>query len=159
MKNKKTTKTILIVIIIIAIILLVFQYNKINQLKTHLSESIVTTEHIENFDRFIYNFCIDESFQINRIKFPIKLRYRVNFENYDAPLLDTILPLKKWEHDDLFYDQITQAQIFDNFKGEMRNTKERVVHFRGVQNGRNLAYYFEADNGKWYLTSIVNKNH
>ena len=164
MKKIRTTNWILVAVIIIAIIFIGYQYQNQRKLeeenlnlKTKLADSLITTEEIENFDEFLYNFSLDTSYQINRIKFPVKLSYRIDFENYNAPLLDTIITLKKWKHDDLFYDQTTQVQIFDNFEGVMRNTKERVVHFRGVENGRDLAYYFEADKGSWYLTKIINK--
>lgn len=164
MKKITTLNWILIAVIVVAVIIIGFQYQdqrKLEEenlsLELELSDSLITTEEIEDFDEFLYNFSLDTFHQINRIKFPVKLSYRIDFENDNAPLLDTIIPLKKWKHDDLFYDQTIQVQFFDNYEGVMRNTKERVVHFRGVENGRDLAYYFGADKGNWYLTKIINK--
>ncbi|MCK0160010.1 DUF4348 domain-containing protein [Allomuricauda sp. F6463D] len=111
----------------------------------------------EKFDSFIYKFCLNEEFQLDRVKFPLKLSYRKDFENYNAALFDTIISKKSWKHDDLYYDQVARFQTYDNHQKELRDTDERVVHYKGIENGRDLAYFFERIKGLWYLTAIENK--
>lgn len=120
-------------------------------------KSNFTTSKSEKFDSFIHKFCLSKDFQIDRVKFPLKLSYRIDFENYNAPLFDTIILKKNWKHDDLYYDQVAIFQTYDNHQKELRDTDERVVHYKGIENGRDLAYFFERINGLWYLIAIENK--
>jgi len=45
-----------------------------------------------------------------------------------------------------------KAQLYDNFKGELRDTDERLFSWEGVENGINVQYKFRRIDGRRYLT-------
>jgi hypothetical protein len=46
---------------------------------------------------------------------------------------------------------VNVPQIYDNFNGELRDTDERLFHWKGVETGVNVKYFFKREGGKWYL--------
>jgi hypothetical protein len=135
--------------------LLLSLVDRLNQYRFEKTKSNPETN--ESFDSFIGQFCLNESFQKERIKFPLKLSYRTNFEDRNAPLFDTIIMKQNWKYDDIYYDQVARYQVYDNFEKTLNDTDERVIHYKGIENGRDLAYFFRRINKQWFLVAIENR--
>ena len=100
----------------------------------------------ENFDDFIYHFIRDSLFQLDRINFPLK-SVQSDLENVDS----TRIKRKDWKTVRLFGAEEYKAQIYDNFKKELRDTDERLFCWEGIDNGINVQYKFARIGGLWYL--------
>jgi hypothetical protein len=108
----------------------------------------------EDFDNFLFNFAWDSTFQIERIKFPLKY-VKLDTEDYSNDT--TSIHIGEWEHDPLYLELKLSfySQVYDNFAAELRDTDERVFAWRGIENGINVKYYFERIVGKWYLIKKI----
>ena len=110
----------------------------------------------EDFDQFLYKFANNESFQIERIKFPLTL-LKVNDENFE---IDTLTISKnEYVFDRLHYNLISCTEsytnIYDNFELQLRDTDERVFRWIGFTD-MDVRFYFKRINGKWYLVKKEN---
>jgi Domain of unknown function (DUF4348) len=92
----------------------------------------------ENFDDFIYRFNQDSLFQLSRVKFPIGSVER-----------------SEWKTETLFVRGNYRPQVYDNFKGELEDTDERLLRKLGLGNGIWVEYRFSRINGLWYLISLT----
>lgn len=104
----------------------------------------------ESFDEFFEKFCLEEEFQLSRIKFPLET-IQLDDDTYDY---DTVyVDKRQWRHlrFDYFPDKDARSQIYDNFKREMNDSDERVFEWRGIGNGIEDYYYFKRIKGLWYL--------
>jgi hypothetical protein len=99
----------------------------------------------ENFNSFIYQFIGDSLYQLDRIKFPLRSR-RADSEDYGT------IKRENWKMVRLFGTEEYKAQLYDNFKGELRDTDERLLTWEGIENGVSVQYKFSRIDGLWYLT-------
>jgi hypothetical protein len=103
----------------------------------------------EDFNDFILRFITDSSFQLDRVKFPLKS------QQWDLDEVDsTRIEKKDWNVVRLFGGEQYRSQIYDNFNKEMRDTDERLFCWEGVENGINVEYRFNRIDGLWYLTEF-----
>jgi hypothetical protein len=102
----------------------------------------------EKFDDFVYKFIADSSFQLERIKFPLKSSIQPDLDEVDTKALAK----KDWKIVRLFGQQEYRPQIYDNFKRELRDTDERLFCWEGIENGIYVEYKFQRLSGLWYLT-------
>ena len=113
-----------------------------------IDEQVKTADNSDNedFDDFLYKFIADSTFQLDRIKFPLKS------EQWDMDEVDsTRIEKENWKIIRLFGSEQYRPQIYDNFKREMRDTDERLFCWEGVENGINIQYRFKRQKGLWYL--------
>lgn len=104
----------------------------------------------ENFDDFLLKFLADSLFQLDRIKFPLKS------QQWDLDEVDsTRIERNDWTTIRLFYRNQYRPQIYDNFKGEMRDTDERLFVWEGIENGINVEYRFRRIEGHWFLVEFA----
>jgi hypothetical protein len=104
----------------------------------------------EVFEDFLMKFCYDESFQADRIKFPLLYMHL----NADLTESDTVfLQLKDWEYTNLGFDPEIElrSQIYDNFDHSLKDTDERVFALFGIRDGLEIYYYFKRINQEWFL--------
>ncbi len=108
----------------------------------------------EEFDDFLQEFSIKESFQLNRIKFPIKAIVPDADHVGMAPMEETI-GRYEWEMLDLTYDSTFLTRPFDQYYQVVRfQNDSAIVEIRGINNGIYADYFFELIENRWYLVSL-----
>ncbi len=109
---------------------------------------------IEKFDEFVERFSQEESFQLQRIKFPISIIVPDTGHEGMAPMKETI-GRYEWEQLDLSYDSTFLTRTFDQYYQAVRFSNDTaVVEIRGINNGIYADYYFELIDRKWYLVTL-----
>lgn len=111
----------------------------------------LTKDTIENsseiFYTFLGRFCSDSTFQVQRIKFPIKITYLD--EDYEAVTESTTL--EKWRYMNVYYNCDSIATTYNNFEMQFADTDERILYIEGVGNGINAFLKFKRIENKWML--------
>lgn len=108
----------------------------------------------ENFDQFIRKFSTQESFQLDRIKFPINVIIPDEEHEGMAPTEETI-GRYQWEILDLTYDSTYLTRPYDQYyQGVRYKNDTAVVEIRGINNGIYADYYFILIDEKWYLVTL-----
>lgn len=107
----------------------------------------------EDFFVFFQRFCMDKSFQVSRIKFPLQNIYLS--ENLNEVIIDEI-PEWNWEYLRIKdFENNTFEYYFDSFqKKELPEKDEMIYSINGIENGTQVNYYFKRENIKWYLIKI-----
>jgi hypothetical protein len=175
MKNKWKTISIIELIIIIGLVIFFTQVD--NDLQDNPKQADTKTENQlndsneklmiksdvdselgqgENFDHFIYKYCTDSIFQMSRTKFPLKASFFIDFE---LDNLDTLLPRDSYNFDPIFFRDNYKVQIYDNFKGQIKNTDQRLVSYEGIENGIDINYFFERIEKKWFLIEFIDNSN
>lgn len=125
--------------------------SEINSLKFDFGKGKTKIYSNEKFNSFFWNFMTDSTFQISRIKFPMKY---ITWKDELGGDIDTI-KIKKpdWKYDSFYINKASErTQIYDNFNLNFRPSNERVLHWYGVESGGDIKYYFIGFDRKWYLT-------
>ncbi len=114
----------------------------------------VTLSGTEEFDQFIQKFSTEESFQFERIKFPISVIIPDTGHEGMAPMHEYIGKYD-WEMLDLTYDSTYLTRPYDQYYQVVRFENDTaVVEIRGIDNGIYADYYFSLINNKWYLVTL-----
>ena len=114
----------------------------------------LTASGEEAFDQFIHKFSTEESFQFERIKFPISVIIPDTGHEGMAPMHDSIGKYD-WEMIDLSYDSTYLTRPYDQYYQVVRfGNDTAVVEIRGINNGIYADYYFTLINKKWYLVTL-----
>lgn len=106
----------------------------------------------EDFVDFIIKFSFDESFQIERIMFPLKKYALDNTLNSEVK---TKLQKTNWTHIQLINNKqtyITDIQSKCDLEEIYEN--ERIFALLGIETGIDVKYFFKNINGKWFLVRI-----
>jgi hypothetical protein len=108
-----------------------------------------TIKSKEDFDDFLYKFISDSLYQLERVQFPLKS------QQWDSDAVDSArIERSHWKTVRLFWGEQYRAQLYDNFKRELRDTDQRVFCWEGIENGINVEYKFRRIKGLWYLTEF-----
>lgn len=108
----------------------------------------------EEFDLFLRKFSDQESFQLNRIKFPISVIVPDADHEGMAPMEETI-GRYEWEMLDLTYDSTYLTRPYDQYYQVVRLRNDTaIVEIRGINNGIYADYYFELIDNQWYLVTL-----
>ena len=127
--------------------------NEIKALKSSKDYSLAPTE---NFNRFLEKFMTDSLFQIERTAFPLTYIY-LDFDSPNLQTDTTFLQKENWRHQWFYFNDFSYIpRFYDNYQMELRNTSQRLLHFKGIETGTNSKYYFEFQNNKWLLIWIEN---
>lgn len=119
---------------------------------TDNGQEILTVE--EDFEQFILKFNTLESFQLERIKFPIKVIIPNTEHEGMAPMEETIGKYD-WEFLDLTYDSTYLTRPIDQYYQGIRFKRDTaIVEIRGINNGIYADYYFTLIDNKWYLVTL-----
>lgn len=106
----------------------------------------------EDFVDFIIKFSFDESFQIERIMFPLKKYALDNTLNSEVK---TKLQKTNWTHIQLINNKqtyITDIQSKCDLEEIYEN--EQIFALLGIETGIDVKYFFKNINGKWFLVKI-----
>jgi len=118
------------------------------------SSDNLTASYEEEFDEFIKRFSTDESFQFERIKFPISVVVPDTDHEGMAPMQESVGKYD-WEMLDLSYDSTYLTRPYDQYSQEVRFKKDTaIVEIRGINNGIYADYYFAMIDKKWYLVTL-----
>lgn len=108
-------------------------------------------EEHEKFREFLGNFSGDTMFQLNRIQFPLQIvLLDENYTNYVHKKIDK----KDWIHENIYFSLSCNEifpQVYYDFEMDSEQSPERVVAWRGIDNGIAIFYYFKLIGGKWFL--------
>jgi hypothetical protein len=108
----------------------------------------------EEFEQFIQRFSTEESFQFERIKFPISVIVPDEAHEGMAPIQESIGKYD-WEILDLTYDSTYLTRPYDQYYQVVRFKNDTaVVEIRGIDNGIYADYYFALIDKKWYLVTL-----
>jgi hypothetical protein len=125
-----------------------------------VDEAIKTADNSNNedFSEFIHKFITDSSFQLERIKFPLKSE-RLPIPTDSDPLpepVSILIQRTDWKANKLFRGELFKVEVYNNFQKEFQDTDERLFHWEGlmngINNGVNIEYKFQRVGGLWYLT-------
>ncbi|MDD4777157.1 MAG: DUF4348 domain-containing protein [Fermentimonas sp.] len=120
-----------------------------------VAESVDVAEvEIEEFSEFVEKFSQEESFQLQRIKFPISVIVPDTGTEGMAQVKE-LIGRYEWEQLDLSYDSTFLTRPFDQYYQVVRFINDTaVVEIRGIDNGIFADYYFELIDNKWYLVTL-----
>jgi len=115
----------------------------------------------ESFDEFYKFFFSDSLNQVSRIKFPLKV-IQFNMTEHEYEKYDTIYsPSNEWTF------VKTESEVVKS-KITSRSKKRVVLVYYGIDPpnwtegelalGLYVEYIFELENGKWYLTQIIDSS-
>ncbi len=110
----------------------------------------------EDFNLFFFQFATEKEFQLERIKFPLEFVTWKNEDEAGGEILITRIKKEEWQHDYFFMNENYRPQIFDNFKGELNDTDERLFQWIGTETGVDVKYFFKRIDGEWFLIKKEN---
>ena len=118
------------------------------------SSTELTTIESEDFNMFVEKFSAEESFQMQRIKFPISVVVPDAEHEGMAPIEETISKYD-WEQLDLTYDSTYLTRPYDQYYQVVRFKNDTaIVEIRGINNGIYADYYFSLISNRWYLVTL-----
>ena len=132
----------------------VLNEDKVNITVIDSSLTELANKGSENFNMFVEKFSEEESFQMQRIKFPISIIVPDSEHEGMASIEETISRYD-WEQLDLTYDSTYLTRPFDQYYQVVRfNNDTAIVEIRGINNGIYADYYFALIDKKWYLVTL-----
>jgi len=105
----------------------------------------------ENFDKFFRDFCQNPKFQLERIKFPLKIVV-VEEENRTEKLIQE----KEWRHTNLL--KLKRENSKNVLKTVDREPDAKDVVFTNDKTGEVVHHLFSRVDNRWYLMSIVDES-
>lgn len=105
-----------------------------------------------DFNSFIEKFSQDSAFQLDRTRFPLKIK-QYDIENDK----DTIIYEQRSAFQMMDFRQKKSEGSYDRWKQEIvldKNQSKATIEIRGIENGIVVDYNFEKKDGKWMLFSI-----
>ena len=129
-------------------------YDRVDSTVIENNSTELTSMDSEDFNFFVDKFSKDESFQMQRIKFPINIVVPDSDHEGMAPIEESISRYD-WEQLDLTYDSTYLTRPYDQYYQVVRYKNDTaIVEIRGINNGIYADYYFTLINKKWYLVTL-----
>ena len=129
-------------------------YDRVDSIVIENNSTELTSMDSEDFNFFVDKFSKDESFQMQRIKFPINIVVPDSDHEGMAPIEEPISRYD-WEQLDLTYDSTYLTRPYDQYYQVVRYKNDTaIVEIRGINNGIYADYYFTLINKKWYLVTL-----
>lgn len=118
------------------------------------SSTELSIKENEDFNEFVDKFSKEESFQMQRIKFPISIVVPDTDHEGMARIEETISKYD-WEQLDLTYDSTYLTRPYDQYYQVVRFKNDTaIVEIRGINNGIYADYYFALIEKRWYLVTL-----
>ncbi|WP_346086804.1 DUF4348 domain-containing protein [Sphingobacterium ginsenosidimutans] len=122
-------------------------YKLPEQVMVTLSKNSINDE----FANFIEKFSTDTAFQINSVKFPLKVTWYDQDQEKDKVTYKTRTDYKLLDlRNSTSKSQTDQMER----KTTVDNNKSAKITMRGIDNGILVEYHFEKTKGKWFLILI-----
>ncbi len=126
----------------------------IDEAVTVEAEKAPAMTELEEFNKFLKRFSDNETFQLQRIKFPIDVIVPDMSHEGMAPIEESIGKYD-WELLDLNYDSTYLTRTYDQYYQVVRLKNDTaVVEIRGINNGIYADYYFALIDEEWYLVTL-----
>lgn len=133
--------------------------SKIDELELELEQCVDGTLRVtmnESFSTYLDEYLTNPQFQAARTKFPVEYIHWENDVPGAAVVLDSV-GIEGWPFQQLYMADFSYVpQIYDNWEGEMRPSDERLIHLKGIENGMDYKFFFQAIKGSWYLVKVEN---
>lgn len=124
--------------------------------KNSIDNTLLTLVESENesFDKFLERFNGERTFQLQRIKFPIKATVP-DLEDEGMAPIEEVIGKYQWELLDLTYDSSYMTRLYDQYYQEVHFSNDTaILEIRGINNGIFADYYFKLIDKKWYLVTL-----
>lgn len=105
-----------------------------------------------DFNSFLTLFNSDSAFQISHVDFPINVQEIKSESNYE--ITERIIDESNYRILDLSvpgsnFNYLREVKVYNN---------DATVGFSGIETGIMIQFFFEKINGKWMLTSWIDKS-
>ncbi len=97
----------------------------------------------ETLESFIEKFSLDSLFQESRVVFPLKKKYL----NENLKEVEKLVEAKDWWRVILESTDDYSMRYYDK-------ENQGFVELKGIENGINITYVFELNDGEWFLVEI-----
>lgn len=143
--------------LLFAIVLTSCDSGSMNTTSRHLNEkqtvTIPTKETVDNnFNDFIEKFSADSAFQLNRTKFPLKIKW------YDIDNdRDSLIYKDRSGFEMMDFRKKKSTTQYDQWEQKIvvgKNNTSATIEIRGIENGIMVDYLFEKINEAWMLIEI-----
>ncbi len=137
---------------------LIKEIDRLSILNSELKEKVNSLEQNNKvssraFDIFLWDFMIDSVLQKESIDFPLE---KVTLNTKHGGLDTSFITSKDWKHDPIYaYNSTERSQVYDNYEMLLNHSRERLVHWFGLETGGNIRYYFKFTD-RWKLIKIEN---
>ncbi|RYU94224.1 DUF4348 domain-containing protein [Emticicia agri] len=105
----------------------------------------------ENFDKFFKEFCKDPKFQLDRIKFPLKVVV-VDDEKRN----EKVIQQNDWRHTNLL--KLKKEHSKNKLETVDKTSDSKDVVFTNKDMGEIVHHLFSKIDNQWYLTGIVDES-
>lgn len=123
--------------------------------KTTFGISNVPVDVDKSFDTFILHFSQDSIFQINRIKFPMRVQ-ELELNDSSEMVWRTI---NKSDHRTMNFSPPKFKDNIDNYTQKIKpNGNKATIEIRGIDNGIIMDFLFEKIGGRWMLVSWIDSS-
>lgn len=102
----------------------------------------------EDFDIFWQKFASEETFQLERIKFPLKGKW---YDTDSGKDIDTLFIESEW-----VFSDVKDKKLHKTLK--RKSTNKYIMNFQIDDTGYYVEYIFELIDMKWFLTSIIDES-
>lgn len=108
-----------------------------------------------DFKIFLNFFNKDSTFQISRVKFPLKIKdLNEDFELRERTINKEEYYLKKFD-----FNEINKLEVFNEYKQRISvNENNVLIEINGIENGIACEFYFKKINNKWKLVSWIDQS-
>jgi hypothetical protein len=113
------------------------------------SVTISGSNSLEDFNEFFKKFTTDSLFQVERVKFPWRLRLTTD----EGETVEET-SMEDWTFSTFYYEDSYGTREVDAYTQEIKiNGDTATLQQRGVDNGIHVDYEFVMEKGKWILVS------
>ncbi|MBA4849289.1 DUF4348 domain-containing protein [Emticicia sp. BO119] len=123
--------------------------------ESYAKKEIGLVEEIENneddFDKFFKEFCRNSTFQLSRIKFPLKVVV-VDDEKRNEKMIQQ----NDWRHTNL--QKLKREHPKNRLETVDKGTDSKDVVFTNKESGEVVHHLFSKIDNQWYLTSIIDES-
>lgn len=122
-----------------------------------LEHNFPTEEIIDlDFTKFIKKFSNDSTFQINRTRFPLKVKWNIIETDKDS-----IFYIDRLNYKLINFNIKKSSGKFDKWEQKIKIAKNNIfttIEVRGIDNGISIDYLFEKINGAWMFVEIYDSS-
>ncbi|MFY7670596.1 DUF4348 domain-containing protein [Tenacibaculum sp. MEBiC06402] len=122
------------------------------------SQSRVRDNCTSTFESFFEKFSINEKFQKENIKYPLKLTYVKDLETSSIET-KVYKNQTEWKFIDFTEDSKAKDREYDQYEVIIVTSNQKKLYkLIGIDNGINVVYQFERIKGCWKLTLIKDES-
>lgn len=125
---------------------------EINSIHSYNSNPKTSNTKETDFDLFLKLFNSDSAFQKSHIEFPIRVQEINRESNFE-------LTARIIDESNYKILVLSEPDSADNYLREVKTYNNKAtVRFSGIETGIMIQFFFEKINGKWMLTTWIDKS-